>query len=267
MRKPSSVLRSSARRLRRPSPAMAVALVALFLSAGGASYAAVTLPNHSVGAKQLKTFAVTNPKLAVNAVGSRKIMPGAVGFYRVNRNEVQLRVTGSCTGANQAITSISITGSTTCGTSSSSPVESDSGAGKATTIPTGTTPTTVASHQIAGGTAYLVQAAPSIEVSGTAAAIGGAHVNVACKLAAGPSTTAVDMRNLTINVDASGDPEYASLPLSVIASTAANAETATLSCTQTSTGSASAPTIAATGTIYAIGVSPTTTTTTAAVKR
>ena len=55
-------------------------------------YAAVTLPAHSVGATQLKSFAVTNPKLGVNSVGSRKIMPGAVGFYRVNRNEVQLRV-------------------------------------------------------------------------------------------------------------------------------------------------------------------------------
>ena len=62
-------------------------------SAGGASYAAVTLPANSVGAAQLKTFAVTNPKLGTNAVGSRKIKPGAVGFYRVNRNEVQLRVT------------------------------------------------------------------------------------------------------------------------------------------------------------------------------
>jgi len=54
----------------------------------------------------------------------------------------------------------------------------------------------------------------------------------------------------------------------VLAPTTANAETATLSCTQTSTGSTGAPTVAATGTIYSLGVTPTTTgtTTTAAVR-
>ena len=258
MRGPSSAIRGVAGRLRRPSPAMGVALLALFLSAGGASYAAVSLPAHSVGAAQLRSFAVTNPKLGVGSVGSRKIMPGAVGFYRVNRNEVQLRVTGSCTGANQAITSISITGTTTCGTSSSSPAESDSGAGKQTAIPASTTPTSLASYLLAGGTAYLVQADPSIEVSGTAAGIAGAHVTVTCKLAAGTSTTAVDTEITTLNVDAAGDPEYASIPLRVLAPTSPNAETAALSCTQTtaSGSSTSAPTVAATGTIYALGVTP-----------
>ena len=39
---------------RRPSAALIVACVALFISLGGASYAAVTIPNNSVGAAQLK---------------------------------------------------------------------------------------------------------------------------------------------------------------------------------------------------------------------
>lgn len=258
MRRASPTLRGLAGRIRRPSPAMGVALVALFLSAGGASYAAVSLPAHSVGAKQLRTFAVTNPKLGADSVGSRKIMPGAVGFYRVNRNEVQLRVMGSCTGANQAITSISVTGTTTCGTSSSSPAESDSGAGKATIIPTGSTPTSVAGYSLAGGTAYLAQADPSVEVSGTAAGIAHAHVTVTCKLAVGTSTTAVDTENATLNVDSAGDPEYTSIPLRVLAPTSAIAETAALSCTQTTTShsSTSAPTVTATATIYALAVTP-----------
>lgn len=264
-----SKLRSVARAglRRRPSAAMTVALLALFVGLSGGAYAAVTIPDHSVGANQLKTFAVTNPKLGTDAVGSRKIMPGAVGYYRVNRNEVQLRVTGTCTSANQAITSISVTGSTTCGTTA--PVESDSGAGKATTIAAGTTPTTVASYQAAGGTAYLVQADPSIEVSGTAPTtnIGSAHVTVTCKLAAGTSTTAVDTQSVTVNVDTAGDTEYASLPLTVLAPTSANAETDSLSCTQTSTGSTTAPTVAATSTIYSVGVTPATTTTTTASVR
>ena len=71
--------------------------VALFVALSGGAYAAATLPAHSVGATQLKSFAVTNPKLGgVNSVGSRKIMPGAVGFYRVNRTEVQLRLKNAC---------------------------------------------------------------------------------------------------------------------------------------------------------------------------
>ena len=274
MRRPASAARGLAGRLRRPSPAMFVALIALFLSAGGASYAAIAIPAHSVGATQLRTFAVTNPKLHNDAVGSRKIMPGAVGFYRVNRNEVQLRVTGSCTGANQAITSISVTGSTTCGTSASSPMESDSGAPKATLIPAGTTPAIIASYSAAGGTAYLVQADPQITVaplSAPATDAGGAHVTVTCKLAAGPSTTAVDTQSVSVNVDAKGDTEYASVPLRVVAPISANAETISLTCTQayTTGSSTAAPAVSATGSIYSVGVtqaSATTTTTPAAAR-
>lgn len=266
MRRSGSAGRGITGRLRRPSAAMCVALVALFVALSGGAYAAVTLPDHSVGARQLKTFAVTNPKLAVDSVGSRKIMPGAVGFYRVNRNEVQLRVNGSCAGTDQAITSVSITGTTTCG--STSAVASDSGAGKATTIATGTTPTTVATYSTAGGTAYLAQADPSIEVSGTAADIANAHVTVTCKLAVGTSTSAVTTQTATVDVNPVGDTEYASLPLSVIAPSSPNAETATLSCTQSSTGSTKAPTVAMTGTINALGITPpaSTTTTAAAAK-
>ena len=45
------------------SPAMLVALVALSVSVGGSSYAALTLPKASVGGKQLKRNAVTSPKV------------------------------------------------------------------------------------------------------------------------------------------------------------------------------------------------------------
>ena len=81
----------------RPSAAMGVALRRRCSSPlPAARYAAVTLPRHSVGATQLKSFAVTNPKLAANAVGSRKIMPGAVGFYRVNRKRGPAARQGTC---------------------------------------------------------------------------------------------------------------------------------------------------------------------------
>ena len=48
---------------RRPSPAMLVALLALFVALGGSSYAALNLPKGSVGAKQLKQNSVTSPKV------------------------------------------------------------------------------------------------------------------------------------------------------------------------------------------------------------
>jgi len=247
---------------RRPSAAMTVAMVALFVALSGGAYAAVSLPAHSVGRAQLRTFAVTNPKLANNAVGSRKIMPGAVGFYRVNRSEVQLRVKGTCTAGNQAVTSVNISGGVTCG--STSPTESDTGAGTQKTIAAGATATSLASYQLAGGSAYLVQATPSIEVSGIG--IGGNHVTVTCTLAAGPAATATVTRSVTIHVDSNGDTEFASLPLSVTAPSSTSAISATLGCTQVASGGGGTPNVAAQATIYALGINPATTTSTAAVR-
>jgi hypothetical protein len=50
-------------RFRTPSPATLIALLALFVSLGGTSYAALKLPKASVGSKQLKKNAVTGPKV------------------------------------------------------------------------------------------------------------------------------------------------------------------------------------------------------------
>ena len=58
---------------RRPSPSMVVALVALFVSLGGSSYAALRLAKNSVGTRQLKKGAVTGAKLHPNAVTSKKV--------------------------------------------------------------------------------------------------------------------------------------------------------------------------------------------------
>ena len=57
----------SRRRAPLPSPAMAVALCALFVALGGASYA-LTVPRNSVGPNQLRTHAVTSTKLGTGAV-------------------------------------------------------------------------------------------------------------------------------------------------------------------------------------------------------
>ena len=50
-------------RLRRPSPALVVACLALAVALGGTGYAAVKLPANSVGTKQLKAGAVVGAKV------------------------------------------------------------------------------------------------------------------------------------------------------------------------------------------------------------
>ena len=60
--------------LRRPSPAMVVACLALLVALGGTGMAAATqLARNSVGTPQLKDGAVSNPKIKNNAVNSTKV--------------------------------------------------------------------------------------------------------------------------------------------------------------------------------------------------
>lgn len=63
----------------RPSPAMVVALLALFVALAGTSYAAVSLPKNSVGARQLKKGAVTPPKVAKTTIALFKGQRGPAG--------------------------------------------------------------------------------------------------------------------------------------------------------------------------------------------
>jgi hypothetical protein len=58
--------------------AHALALIALFVALGGASYAAISLPAHSVGTKQLRNHAVTGSKIATSAVGSSQVKDGSL---------------------------------------------------------------------------------------------------------------------------------------------------------------------------------------------
>jgi hypothetical protein len=47
----------------KPSPALAISLIALVVAMGGTSYAAIKLPKNSVGARQLRNNAVTSAKV------------------------------------------------------------------------------------------------------------------------------------------------------------------------------------------------------------
>jgi hypothetical protein len=64
--------------LSRPSPAMAVAFVALLMALGGTSYAVVALPANSVGKKQLRKNAVTSVKVKNGALLRRDFKPGQI---------------------------------------------------------------------------------------------------------------------------------------------------------------------------------------------
>lgn len=273
MLNPNSVLRKVARGglRRRPSAAMSVALVALFLALSGGAYAAATIPNHSVGANQLKTFAVTNPKLANNSVGSRKIMPGAVGFYRVNRTEVQLRLKSAC-AAGQAITGVDVNGNVSCAPATS---EINSATAAAVDVNSAAAPATVSSLSLPAGAAYTVQANPYVTVTpSTNTTAADQHVVVTCTLKAG---TAAAQRSVSFDLPAATDTpapqvQNASIPLVAVAPSSTAVAASGVSCVTsvtdtsgTNAGHASTnpATVKAQGQIYATQLASATTGTTA----
>ena len=68
------------RRIRplRPSPALVVACLALFLALGGVGYAALNIPAGSIKASHLATGSVRKSEIATNAVGSAELASSAV---------------------------------------------------------------------------------------------------------------------------------------------------------------------------------------------
>lgn len=74
----SNVVDVEAKRGRRPSAAMIVALVALFISLAGVSWAVVKLHKNSVTSKTIKNGQVKTADLASNAVTGLKLAPAAV---------------------------------------------------------------------------------------------------------------------------------------------------------------------------------------------
>lgn len=66
------------RRLKMPSPAMVVALIALFVALGGTSFAAVQLAKNSVRSKHIKNGQVKRVDLGANAVNAAKVANGTL---------------------------------------------------------------------------------------------------------------------------------------------------------------------------------------------
>jgi hypothetical protein len=74
-------------RIGRPTPAMVVALMALFVALGGTGYAAFKLPPHSVGKKELKRNAVTTTKIDNGTLRLKD-------FYRRDLNRLRRAAAG-----------------------------------------------------------------------------------------------------------------------------------------------------------------------------
>jgi hypothetical protein len=72
--------------LRRPSPALIVSLIAVFLALGGTTYA-LTLPTASVGTAQLRPNAVTYSRIAPLAISASKFRTGSVVFSKLADNQ------------------------------------------------------------------------------------------------------------------------------------------------------------------------------------
>ncbi len=257
----------------RPSAAMAVAVIALFVALGGVGWAQLSVPNNSVGTAQLRDNAVTSSKIANGSVGNfklkfgsvgpRKLMNNAVGVDQINANQVQARVFGGCQGAG-AIATIATTGNVTCsstppqefGTSTTSPVALASSATTGTTA----TATTIASKALPGGSSYLVVADPDVlinNVDKTGAGLAAQRVEIDCTLAVTPgngaTTTATIIEAAPSELNSSPKtPQVGdSIPLALPAPPVAAGSTATVSCTDAFTD-ATAPAVTVSTSINAI---------------
>jgi hypothetical protein len=224
---------------RRPSPAIVISSVALFLSLGGVGYAAITIPSNSVGTSALKN----------NAVSYKKIQPGAVGLVRANLGQLQERVSGTCS-SNNAIASIDQSGKVAC--NSTLPGETGTTSNTTPVPTTATSPTTVASTTLAAGSSYLALADPTATVTAATGVTTDSRVNVTCTLTVGSNT---QTRSLTLNTGTVGIPASGSIPLQL----AGPSGTSSVACSSSlPTGQAiptTAPTVSVTSALNAIQVS------------
>jgi hypothetical protein len=225
---------------RQLSAPMIVSTVALFVALGGVGWAAVTLPDNSVGTAQLRNNSVRGSKIPPLAVGFRKIQLGAVGSQRINHSQVQTRVNGTCTTTGGAIRSIDSAGKVQCG---STPPQEFGTSSVAVKLGSGTT--TIATQSLAAGSPYLVLAYPHATISGAT----GQNITVNCTLSVASSAGAALTRSLRVELG-TGD-QAGTIPLVVPAPSATAAANATVACSEVHSG-ATDPDVSIASTINAI---------------
>lgn len=221
---------------RRPSPAIVISSVALFMSLGGVGYAATTLANNSVGNAQLKN----------GSVSYKKIQPGAVGNVRANTQQMQERVGKSC-GTNTAISAIAQSGAPTC--SPTLPNEIGTTSNTASVPTTATAPVSVTSTTLTAGATYLGLANPTITVTPATGASGSQAASVTCTLGVGSNTST---RTITVTTPNGTTAANAALPLQLTGTGGA----AGVSCSSKHVGTANgaAPAVSVTSAVNAIQI-------------
>ncbi len=225
---------------RRPSAAIVISSAALFMSLGGVGYAAISIPNGSVGPAQLKNNAVTNSKINNGAVSYKKIQPGAVGLVRANTGQLQVRVGGTC-ATGTAIGTINQVGKVTCNNALPSEFGTTS---NSATLATGST--TISSLALPTGASYVAFANPTATVTPATGVGTSQHVTVSCTLTVGSNT---QTRTATIDTNGtSGETFTASIPLQETG----QAGTGSVSCGSTTSGAGAAPSVSVTSAINAI---------------
>jgi hypothetical protein len=227
---------------RRPSAALVVSFLALFVSLGGAGWAALRIPPRSVGNAQLQNFSVGAAKLKPNSVGSAKIIAGAVGARQVDSSQVQLRVSGPCTMG--AIQSIAASGNVTC-----TQVLANEYGASAAAVNLGAGSTHVATVSLPAGSSELVLAYPHAVISGAS----DQRVEVDCTLSVPSSTgTTSTTKSLAMVFGSSGGSQAGTIPLVLPVASATSAQTAAVSCTDSATPSTPAPSVAVDSTLNAL---------------
>lgn len=226
---------------RRPSPAIAISIVALFLSLGGVGYAATQLPHNSVGTWQLRNEAVTY----------RKIRPSSVGIVRANTSQLQVRVGGTC-AAGSGIASIDRAGHVTCNQS----LPQHFGTTDNTADSVGSTAATVTSVGLPSGSSYLAFTNPTATVTPASGVKTAQHVTVTCKLTVGSN---VETRSTTIDTVGDGTSQALASTGSIPMQMEGQAGTGSVSCTSSVAPSSAspqpaAPTVAVTAAIDAVQV-------------
>jgi hypothetical protein len=115
-------------RPRRPSPALVISLIALFVAMGGTGYAATQLAKNSVGTKQLKKNAVVSSKIKKNAVIGSKIKNNAITGSKVKDHsltgaDINLSALGAVPTASHAANADHATSADTVGNVTLVPVK------------------------------------------------------------------------------------------------------------------------------------------------
>ena len=155
----------------RPSPALVISLIALFVSLGGVGYAAVTITGKNVKNSSLTGKDVKNSSLTGSDVKNSSLTGSDIKNDKLTGSDVlesSLGKVPSATGADSANTANSAGNANTVGGKSPAQLRPTSAFGQSgvAAIPV-TTGTTVATTTINTASAGTLQATGSVEIQGT----------------------------------------------------------------------------------------------------